>query len=402
MIDVAIIGAGPAGIAAGRALLASGRSVLLIEARGRIGGRTLTLPFAGRPVDLGAHWLHAGPINPVVRLARSLGWRMARAPQERHLFVDGRPARAAEDRAYEMAFARADAALTRGAGGVRDVAADALPQLGPWKAPVAAITGLVCGRPLRDISHADFASAEYADNLFAPGGFGALLARLGRGLPVRLGAPVSAVDWSGKGVSIETPAGRIAARACIVTVPPIVLQRGAVRFSPALPQATGEAIARFRPAIYEHVLLRWPGAPFRGRDRIATLTGRRLPGLGLLTRLDGTALHYLELDAPMTEGLGPRGEAQLARDMLAAQFGRRALRGLQALHATSWRTDPWSMSSWSCAPPGAAGIRDQLAEPVGDKVFFAGEATDHLQWGTVGGAWAQGERAAAQALAALR
>lgn len=402
MIDVAIIGAGPAGIAAGRALLASGRSVLLIEARGRIGGRTLTLPFAGHPVDLGAHWLHAGPVNPVVRLARSLSWRLARAPQARHLFLEGRQARAAEDRAYEQAFARADRALTREAGGAGDVAGKALPQLGPWRAPVVAITGLVCGRPLRDISHADFASAEYADNLFAPGGFGALVAWLGSGLPVRLGAPVSAVDWSGKGVSIETPAGRIAARACIITAPPLVLQRGAVRFSPALPLAMGEAIARFRPAIYEHVLLRWPGAPFRGRDRIATLTGRRLPGLGMLTCLDGTALHYLELDQPMTEGLGARGEAHLARDMLAGQFGHRAIRGLQVLHVTRWRTDPWSMSSWSCAPPGAAGIRDQLAEPVEGKLFFAGEATDHVQWGTVGGAWAQGERAAAQALEALR
>lgn len=402
MIDVAIIGAGPAGIAAGRALIASGRSVMLVEARGRIGGRTLTLPFAGHPVDLGAHWLHAGPINPVVRLARGLGWRLTRAPQARHLFLEGRPARAAEDRAYEQAFARADGALTREAGGAGDVAGEALPQLGPWRAPVAAITGLVCGRPLRDISHADFASAEYADNLFAPGGFGALVARLGRGLPVRLGAPVSAVDWGGRGVAVETPEGRITARACIVTIPPIVLQRGAVRFSPALPPAMGGAIARFRPAIYEHVLLRWPGAPFRGRDRIATLTGRRLPGVGMLTCLDGTALHYLELDQPMTEGLGARGEAHLARDMLAGQFGHRAIHGLQVLHVTRWRTDPWSLSSWSCAPPGAAGIRDQLAEPVEGKLFFAGEATDHLQWGTVGGAWAQGERAAAQALEALR
>ena len=71
--DVAIVGAGSAGIAAARRLLASGLTVTVLEARNRIGGRTLTRRFTGHPLDLGAHWLHAGPINPLVKLGRARG-----------------------------------------------------------------------------------------------------------------------------------------------------------------------------------------------------------------------------------------------------------------------------------------------------------------------------------------
>src|SRR4051812_50158563 len=66
--DVAIVGAGAAGIAAARRCLAAGLAVAVIEARARVGGRAVTTLLKGHPVDLGAHWLHSGPINPLVRL----------------------------------------------------------------------------------------------------------------------------------------------------------------------------------------------------------------------------------------------------------------------------------------------------------------------------------------------
>ncbi len=397
VLDLVVIGAGPAGIAAARLALRRGLTVRIIEARSRIGGRVETRHFAGHPVDLGAHWLHAGPINPVVKLARSEHYRLKRAPQERHLFLDGRRLQASLVASYDAAFARADKAFGAALPDNVDApAADRLPFLGPWRRPVAAITGLVCGRPLAEVSTRDFASAEYADNLFAPDGFGALIARLGRGLPITLGARVTEVDWSRHQIRIQSSAGAIEARRLIVTVPPLVLQRGGIRFTPSLPERTGAAIHGFRAAIYEHVLLRWPGAPFRGADRIATLTGRRTDGVGLLTRLDGTCLHYLEFDAPMSQSCRqPRtlSAAYLARDMLKRQFGARALQDLQVLHVTDWLSDPFSRSSWSCVPPGHAHIRDDLAEPIDGKLAFAGEMTDHAQWGTVGGAWGAGERA---------
>jgi monoamine oxidase len=398
MLDLVIIGAGPAGIAAGRRAMARGLSVRMIEARSRVGGRVVTRHIAGHAVDLGAHWLHAGPINPVVALARREGIALRGAPQHSHIFVDGRPQPQSAQIAYGAAFARADRALGAAADsrGPDGPAAAVLPFLGPWRRPVAAITGLVCGRPLEAVSARDFASAEYAHNSFSRGGFGALMARLARGLPVSLGMAAETIDWSGATVRVTTKGAVVEARKALCTAPPLVLQGGAIAFDPPLPEAALAAIHGFRAGVYEHAVIRWPSAPWRGADRIATLTGRRIAGVGLLTRLDGSPLHYLEFDEPMARALRQPHRLRAAfavRALLAEQFGGRALRDLAVLHVSDWLADPLSLSSWSTVPPGHAAIRDALAWPLGGRLAFAGEMTDHAQWGTVGGAWAAGERA---------
>src|SRR5215207_11068200 len=99
-VDVAVVGAGAAGVAAARRLLATGLKVVVLEARSRIGGRAVTILMKGHPVDLGAHWLHAGPINPLVRLGQERGEPLRRAPQD-------------EWAACGWAFDQADWAFTR-------------------------------------------------------------------------------------------------------------------------------------------------------------------------------------------------------------------------------------------------------------------------------------------------
>jgi monoamine oxidase len=245
---------------------------------------------------------------------------------------------------------------------------------------------------------------EYADNRFIAGGFGAYLARLARGLPIRLGVAVEHVDWSGAGVRVETRAGTLQARAAIVTAPMIVLQQGYLRFTPDLPTSSADEIHGFTAGVYEHVVLHWPAAPFRGPDRLANLVGGRHNPPGLLTRIDGTPFHFFELDLPSArrlDGRDPDAPARLARLVLAEHFGPRALRGLSIPHATAWRHDPWSLASWAVVPPGFAPIREHLKAPLGDRIWFAGEALSREQWGTVGGAWEEGERAAGEIAAVL-
>lgn len=403
--DVAVIGAGAAGIAAARRLIAAGLSVAVLEARDRVGGRAVTVRLKGRSVDLGAHWLHQGPINPLVALGRQRGEPLRRAPVEGHLFIRGRPGRREDRAAFDRAFALADRAMALAARSGEDrPVASVLPPMGPWGHRVATIHGLVSGRPLREVSLHDVPDMAYSDNLFIAGGLGAYLARLANGLPVRLGAQVTAIDWSGSRIMVDSTAGKLHPRVVLVTVPAIVLQTGGIRFMPELPPEMLDAIHGFTPGIYEHVVLHWPRSPFRGADRLATLVGTRHSPPGLLTSIDGTPFHFFELDAPTAERLDRRDDlapARFARAVLAEHFGFRAIRDLTVMRSTAWRHDPFSRASWAVVPPGRIAIRDQMKEPVGQRLWFAGEALSRAQWGTVGGAWEEGARAAGDILQAL-
>jgi monoamine oxidase len=400
--DVAIVGAGGAGIAAARRLLAAGLTVAVIEARDRVGGRALTAALRGHAIDLGAHWLHAGPINPLVALGHARGEPLRPAPGAGHLRVGQRPATRAERMALDGAFDRADRALTAGAaapGPDRPASSALPPALGPWRARVAGVHGVLSGRPLDEVSLQDFPSMEFGQNWFIRGGFGAYLARLAQGLPIRLGTAVSRIDWSGRGVALDTQAGRIEARAALVTVPMMVMRDPAApAFAPALPDPVRAAIDGFLPGYYEHVVLDWPSSPFRGPDRFASVAGDR-PAPGIFSRIDGSPFHYIVLETAAVRAVDRHRDTadaarRFARAAITRLYGTAHLRGLTAPAVTEWRHDPLARGSWAVVPPGHAGARGLLKEPVGGRVWFAGEALSDDQWGTVGGAWAEGERAA--------
>src|SRR5579862_537262 len=76
--DVAIVGAGAAGVAAARRLAEDGRSVIVVEASDRVGGRAWTLGIAGMPLDLGCGWLHSADRSPMPALAEAAGFSVDR------------------------------------------------------------------------------------------------------------------------------------------------------------------------------------------------------------------------------------------------------------------------------------------------------------------------------------
>ena len=178
-----------------------------------------------------------------------------------------------------------------------------------------------------------------------------------------------------------------------------MLATGAIRFTPALPAPVAAAISAFLPGIYEHVVLWWPSSPFRGADRLASFAGGHPPAPGMLTRIDGSPLHYLELDAPLASRVrGPAARAALAKAVLRRHLGPAALADCTILAVTDWAGDPLCRGSWGVLGPGDAGARAALAEPVGGRLAFAGEWGDPRQWGTVGAAWVSGEAAARRLL----
>jgi monoamine oxidase len=83
-----------------------------------------------------------------------------------------------------------------------------------------------------------------------------------------------------------------------------------------------------------------------------------------------------------------------ALDWLTTLYGADMRKAVKRTSATRWNHEPWTLGAFSAASPGGQWGRGALAEPVRDRIFFAGEATHETLWGTVGGAWASGERAA--------
>src|SRR5437588_4286692 len=239
--DVAIIGAGAAGIAAARKVVAAGRRFALIEASDHVGGRCVTdTRTFGVPFDRGAHWARFPDINPVARLSGRSGLEIYPAPPGQKLRIGKRNAREGEMEDYLAALVRTNRAIQDAARSKVDVPCmQALPKdLGDWWPAVEFVLGpFGCGKNLDEISAMDFArSLERDVDAFCRQGFGALLAKLAADLPVQLNVPVTRIQSTRNAVEIETARGRITARATIVTASNGVLDAGKIKFGPDLPK----------------------------------------------------------------------------------------------------------------------------------------------------------------------
>lgn len=404
-VDVVVIGAGAAGIAAARRLRAQGLTTVIVEARDRVGGRAHTIPLMGQAVDIGAHWLHAAGNNGLIAQAKALGLMLFDAPQEPLLLIGAREADSLERAAFARRWEEAEAAILDLAGGPTDQpAAAALAEMrceaNPFDDTIAFLHGpFDSGVSLGALGAVDFAAAQDDEDRFVEGGYGALIAMLARDLPVTLSTPATRIDWSGAGVVVETARGNLRAASAIVTTPIPLLQAGVLRFFPEIPFESAQAIGALRPALYEHIVMSWPGSPFReGANRTVAFAGDSVANLGLLANFDGGDLHYADLGGALLQDLPSEADrAAFVRDFLGESFGRAEAARIDVLAASAWAADPWAACAWTYAPPGAHGARATLREPVAERIFFAGEATSLSQWGTIGGAWAEGERAALQA-----
>src|ERR1700742_372112 len=263
--DIVVIGAGAAGLAAARRIQAANRKVIVVEAGGRLGGRCWTdsTTFEA-PFDRGARWLHNPETNPMVRLARGAGLDIAAAPLGQKIRVGQRNARAGETEDFLAALVRTNRAIDEASRKADVACASVLPKdLGDWAGAAEFVLGAnSTGKDLRDVSVVDKARAQ--DRNAAIGcrqGAGALLAKLGEQVPVALSTPASQINWNNREVAVETPAGRIAARAAIVTVSSDVLAAGSIRFTPELPKRQLDAAAKLSLGSYDRIALQLPGNP---------------------------------------------------------------------------------------------------------------------------------------------
>jgi monoamine oxidase len=404
-VDVAVIGAGAAGIAAARRVAAAGRSFALIEASARVGGRCVTDTRSfGATFDVGAHWIRQMDINPVVKLTKQSGFDIYPAPLGQKIRIGLRYAREGEMEHFLADLVRTNRAIADAARRKTDIAcAEALPKdLGAWQETIAFILGPYgSAKELAEISAKDFAKAERDRNGFCREGYGTLLAQTARRLPVQLSTPATAVNWR-RGLEVETPRGTISARAVILTVSTDVLAANKIKFTPALPRRVLNAAARLKLGNYERIALDLPGNPLGlASDDVVFEQSQNLKTGGLLANISGTSLCFVNVGGSFGRDLAGEGQEAMvafALEWLDNAFGADLKKSVRASRATQWFKEPWVLGAWSSAAPGAESARRTLMEPLDEGVWFAGEAAHETLWGTVHGAWESGERAAEAAL----
>jgi len=404
--DIAIIGAGAAGIGAARRLTGSGLSVHVLEALPRTGGRAWTREINGIPADLGCAWLHSGDRNPWTLIAEQSGFTVDRRTaawdsQYHHLGVS-----AADWAEAHQAFDTWSERIATSPP-TSDIAAEALEPGGKWNAYLQAMSGFISGDELERISARDYAAYDTAStycNWRLPSGYGTLItASLPPDVELRLDTPIEAVELTGQRIALRTPAGTLRPRAAIITVSTNILAGSTIIFPAAL-DPWREAATSLPLGNDEKLFLEITGnSPFAPESHVLgdpfdPATGsyyiRPFGRPVIEVFLGGAGARAMAAD-------GPDAAFSRAIDQLVKLFGTSVRGCLRPLIASNWAASATIGGAYSHALPSQADARMVLARPYDNRLFFAGEATHHNDFSTAHGAFLSGQRAAEEALAAL-
>lgn len=433
-IDCAIVGAGIGGLGAASALIAAGKNVIVLEARGRVGGRAFSDNSFATPVDLGAEWFNfVTPLsggsrgqtnNALFDIAASRGLQ-AVADTFPRVFYDITPPPTPLPPsdpnviAAEAKFVSTLALINAAAASSPDIsAAAATASLAndKWYKFGAGILSTLHGADLDVLSSLDLfnltqlgppITVPSTDNRLLPSGMGNFISTFANGVPVKLKTPVSSISWDNPcGVQITTPAGIVSARTAIVTVPLSVLASERLTFSPVLPSPHQDAISSLPIGVVEKIALQFNKDIFNVGtiNTLATPLVDKVANTFVQAQLWGKHVGMCIVGGDLARDLDAAGSTALIDHALAtmvSMFGSAVSAAFVRGQSSSWLSDPYSLGAYTYALPGAVPLRTALATPVGNQVFFAGEALSILKHGSLPGAYDSGQVAARLVLAAL-
>lgn len=436
--DVIVVGAGMAGLTAGKNLLHAGRSFVILEASDRIGGRgrTDTTTFSA-PIDLGGAWIHNVRTNPLTPVITGSGYATQETDVDasHHLFFNHHFAGPGDQERFERITEAFEESLEKPSRH-DDAAADHLPKEEPGGEPpapgappfeklrelVALNSGpLESAVELEESSSVDAGGFLAGEDVLIRRGFGTFVEEYGQEvLPqVRLSSPVTRITRDSGGVTVETKQGeRFSGRMALVTVSTGVLAAGKIRFEPELPADKVAAIRGLPMGLLDKVILEF-SAPdvFPKKEGVPVEDAWLLYG-GDLDRPDddmafvfrpmGTLIaigffggkRAWELEKLPDHGFGRMVELALAA--MSDMCGCDASSALVKFRTTAWGADEWTLGAYSAALPGQAAMRQKLAEPIDHQLYFAGEACDFSTYnGSFAAAYNSGLKSSYQMITCL-
>jgi monoamine oxidase len=406
--SVLVIGAGMAGLSAARSLSDAGWPVRIIEARDRIGGRVHTDRDWGTPLEMGASWIHGTTDNPLMELARRAqaqlvatdyyGWaKLVVDPTLSPLDYDPTPWRAFVERARYQVDGGSLAAAVDAAAGREGLSTADRAQLAFY------LTTEVEDEFAADadqLSAITFDEGDYTggEQEVITNGYDALPRLLANGLQIELNTPVTAIAHRVDSVIVRAKDRSFQGPAAIVTVPLGVLKAAAITFDPPLPDHHSHAVDALGFGVLSKSFFRFDRRGWTVDDAFYQY----------LSADGGRWAQWFTMPAPagpitLAFNAGDRGravESSSPRDLMTTALPiARKLFGADVspveVKTSNWSADPYARGAYSFHAPGS-GLDDRrrLQEPIGDRLYLAGEAVGVNNPATVHGAVSSGRYAA--------
>ncbi|GAB4340324.1 MAG: FAD-dependent oxidoreductase [Cyanophyceae cyanobacterium] len=423
-VSTIVIGAGLAGLAAAQTLRQRGHGVMILEGRDRVGGRVWTShQWPHLPLDLGASWIHGTEGNPLTALADQIKAQRLTTSYDRSVVYNtsGQPLSDAEGERLEAQTQALLERLEQAKNRDRDVSIQQalspfLESLDPaseayrWAHFILneGIEQEYGGSINRLSTHWYDSDRAFggSEDLLAQG-LGAIATSLTEGLRIDLGQVVQEIHWQSRPVRVVTQTDEFRADRVVVTLPLGVLKANRVRFVPALPSPKQQAIATLGMGVLNKCYLQFPEAFWPPAVDWLGYIPERLGEWTTWVSFQRTARQPVLLGfnaADQGRALEARSDQQIvasALDTLRILYGAR-IPEPTAYQITRWAGDPFSLGSYSYNAVGSTPqMRRDLAAPLGNTLFFAGEATTADHFGTAHGAYLSGLRAAKEIIETL-